>query len=155
MATHSSFPSTVLSARCGFRYACALACPEKDRAHQRNYKRKAQSRGAFLILFPFTPLPELPSDVPRSGRLPQPSSGPPPNIRGGEETQDRLTALLVGKEVLDFELVLTSLPVSLRISTQRVLLLAFPVCAALGRCSRVWVLEVSYRQLTAGCFFVS
>jgi hypothetical protein len=38
----------------------ALACPEKDRARQRNYKRKAELTGDILLLFPFIPLPEFP-----------------------------------------------------------------------------------------------
>ena len=75
----------------------ALACPEEDRADQRNYKGKAESRGDFPLLFPFIPEP------PRSGPLPR-----PPHIRGGAEIQDRLTASHVGKEIPDLERVLTS-----------------------------------------------
>jgi hypothetical protein len=67
--------------------------------------------------------------MPRSGRLPQPASGPA-YIRGCGEVQDRLTASLIGEEIPDLEPALTS-PCLLPHLCPQSFLLAFPVRAAL------------------------
>jgi len=91
-----------------------LACPEKYRAHQRNYKGKTKEKPnqevAFLLLFP-----SFRSRSSHSNASLKASSdfssrlwGQPPYISGGETVQDRLAALLIGDEVPDLEPVLTS-----------------------------------------------
>jgi hypothetical protein len=132
MAIHSPFPSTVLSARCGPRYAPPWPVPrkiERTKELQRQDKRKAQSRGDFLLLFPFIPSPEFLLRRLAWGVFLSWLRGHPSHIRGGEEVQDRLAASLVGEEIPDLEPVLTSPCLPPYLCPQG-FLLAFPVRAA-------------------------
>ena len=75
-------------------------------------RRKSGSASSPLR---FLSAAEVTTPTPRSVRLSLSGVGPAPALRSGEESQDRLAAALVGKEVPDLKPV-PPLPVSLRTS---------------------------------------
>jgi len=134
--THTPFPSTVLSARCGSPLPSALAPENKKHLLDLPLTPNPISLLGLILLLPRLQLRCLTRSTFLSTLQPRPSS----HIRSRKKVQDRLAAALIRKEVSDIFLSRCLLrPVCFLTSAHRVLCWCFQCGQHLKRCSRVWV----------------